>query len=226
MKRGVVGRLVVVALGAVVLAGCSAQGEPMPSAGTASGDPTSAVKGLRSPSIAPVEVPVAVEVPAGLPSLARTNTIQGGVAVAIAFVEEHPRLFQEGPSELFAFLSMAECEYCAYEQERALREGVELGLQVGGDMVVDRSDPYFKLDAEEFGEPTLAVVLDVYEQPYTFVNGAGEVTRSGDGQQLKFGVALQLRDGIWRVLHFDFEEVEPVEVPPEILELLEEHAGG
>src|SRR5690606_11883533 len=31
-----------------------------------------------------------------LPSLARTDTIQGGVALAAAFIEQHPLLFMEG----------------------------------------------------------------------------------------------------------------------------------
>lgn len=117
---------------------------------------------------------------------------------------------------------MPECEYCAYEQDRAQRERAEIGMQVGGEMVVDHSEPYFKLDTEEFGEPTLTVVLDLYERPYTFVNPAGEVTRSGDGQNLRAGVALQLRDGIWRVLGFLFEKVKPVEVPQDIRDMLDD----
>jgi hypothetical protein len=158
---------------------------------------------------------------AQMPSIARTNTIQGGVAVAKAFIAEHPRLFQEGPSELFAFLSLPECEYCASEQERAVRDTEEWGLQVGGDMVIGTGYTFFELDTETFDEPTLAVAFYLTEEPYTFVNAAGEVTREGDRSELRAAVALQVRDGIWRVLAFDFEEVEPTEVPEEVRELLE-----
>jgi hypothetical protein len=205
-----------VLLGVAVLGGCaSAGGEGVPSASSSG----VVVTPSSSLSLGDAQREAVLE---QLPSIARTETIQGGVAVAKAFIEEHPALFQEGPSEVFAFLSMPECEYCASEQERAQRDIAEWGHQVGGDMVVSNRYTIFKVDTEKFGEPTLIVAFDVSEKPYTFVNPAGEVTRSGEGTELRAGLALQLRDGIWRVLTFFFEEAEVVEVPPEIRDLLEQ----
>jgi hypothetical protein len=163
---------------------------------------------------------------AQLPSIARTEDPEGGVAVAIAFIEEHPRLFQEGPSELFAYLSLPDCGFCASEQERARRDIAERGLQVGGDMVVDEGDAHFRLGADEFDEHTLVVVLYLTEEPYTFVNAAGEVTQSGDGTPLRATLWLQLRDGIWGVRHFNFERPVPEDVPVLIEEADEAEADA
>jgi hypothetical protein len=159
-----------------------------------------------------------------LPSIARTETIQGGIALAAAFIEQHPRLFQEGGSELFAYLSMEECEYCASEQARALQMIDELGYQVGGEFRPYVSDAQILMDLEQFGETTLIVNFDVYEAPYTFVNAAGEVTKSGGDKRFEAGFALQVRDGIWRVRYFTTRSIEVTpweDLPPEVREAFE-----
>lgn len=183
---------------------------------------------LRAPMAAPTPTPTMTYhdlMLEQLPGIARTETIQGGVALAGAFIEQHPLLFQEAGSELFAYLSMDECEYCASEQERAQQMIDEYGYQVGGEFRAYTYSAKFKMDQEQFEETTLIVNFDVYEAPYTFVNSAGEVTMTGGDKQFEAAFALQVRDGIWRVRYFETrakEETPWSEVPPEIKRLLEQ----
>lgn len=143
-----------------------------------------------------------------LPAEAKTDTPDAGIVVATTFIEQHPRLFQEGGSELFAYLSMVECVFCAQEQERALRTVAEYGYQEGGDFTVAQDLAENELDTESFGEPTLIVTLSVYEAPFAFRNAAGEVTEQGGDLTFLATFALQLRDGIWRVRAFETRLIE------------------
>lgn len=159
-----------------------------------------------------------------LPSLARTDAIQGGVALAAAFIEQHPLLFMEGGSELFAYLSMEECQFCAHEQERAQQAVNERGYQVGGEFVVYKNDAKFRFDLEQLDEPLLIVQFEVYEPPYTFVNAAGEITDQGGDKYFEVGLALLFRDGLWRVREFGTRTIELTaweDVPPEVGDILE-----
>lgn len=159
-----------------------------------------------------------------LPSLARTDAIQGGVALAAAFIEQHPLLFMEGGSELFAYLSMEECQFCAHEQERAQQAVDERGCQVGGEFVVYKNDAKFRFDLDQLDEPLLMVQFEVCEPSYTFVNAAGEITDQGGDKYVEVGLAPLFRDGLWRVGEFGTRTIELTaweDVPPEVRDMLE-----
>src|SRR6186713_1052003 len=103
MNRFANGLVVAVAVGAAVLAGCTAQGGPAPS----------------SPSSAPVESPEPTASPspsltaeeqllAQIPDAAKGDDLLAAVEMAEFFITLHPGLYQGEDPALFEFLSLPE----------------------------------------------------------------------------------------------------------------------
>src|SRR5690554_6640003 len=184
-------------VGAGVLSGCTAPAEPVPS--------VTPVVTTSSPSPSPSPTPTLTEeerLLAMIPDAAKGDDLPAAVEMAKFFITLHPGLFMGEDPALFEFLSLPECVFCSSSVSSARNQLARGEMQVGGDLTVADGVAESVLDLET---DTALVGFDVTEAAYQVRDSEGALISEREAKSLKFALALELVNGVWRVAGVDIE---------------------
>src|SRR5690606_23979138 len=189
-------------VGVGVLSGGTAPAEPVPS--------VTPVETTSSPSPSPSPTPTLTEeerLLAMIPDAAKGDDLLAAVEMAKFFITLHPGLYQGEDPALFQFLSLPECVFCSSSvevtQER-LADGI---VQVGGESYGPDQVVTSVLDFSSGDEATALVRFRMIEEPHRTIDASGAEIRSSAGGDYDVGIALRLKDGLWRIHGLEAQKI-------------------
>jgi len=195
MIRRVVAGVSGVVVVAAVVSGCTGPAaEPSPSS-------TPSVTESATPSPTPT-LTEEERLLAMIPDAAKGDDLPAAVEMAKFFITLHPGLFMGEDPALFEFLSLPECVFCSSSVSSARNQLARGEMQVGGDLTVADGVAESVLDLET---DTALVGFDVTEAAYQVRDSEGALISEREAKGLKFALALELVNGVWRVAGVDIE---------------------
>jgi len=194
MNRFANGLVVAVVVGAVLLAGCTAQGGPAPSPASSAPVESPEPSASATPSLTAEE-----QLLAQIPDAAKGDDLLAAVEMAEFYLLLQPELYRGGDSALWEFLALPECEFCSSTVTSTQQRVADGHLQVGGEYAVPDQVEDSVLDLETDDTTTALVGFEFTEEPYQIVAEDGTIIKSGDSGSYRAAFALRYVDGLWRV---------------------------